>query len=243
MKFPAALPHGDINEVFDDIFFVTGTMRNEFFGSTWQFSRNMTIVRENNKLTLINSVRLDEAGLAKLDALGDVVNVVRLGDMHGLDDQFYLDRYKATHWGLPKMGVAESSSIATSITKTLEVDGEMPFSDCSVFIFESSNRPESILRLDRHGGIMIACDAMQNWVEPDEYFDDETIGKMREMGFFTPAGVGPAWVHVCEPQPEDFVRLSKVPFNHALCGHGTPVKNSAQSEFAKTFNQMFGVAV
>lgn len=30
---------------------------------------------------------------------------------------------------------------------------------------------------------MIACDALQNWVEPDEFFDAGTIEKMREMGF------------------------------------------------------------
>jgi hypothetical protein len=260
MNFPAALPHGDIKEVFDNVFFVTGTMRNEFFGSTWQFSRNMTVVRENGRLTLINSVRLNDAGLAELDALGKVTNVVQLGDMHGLDDQFYLDRYCTNHWVLPGMGVAEDSMViaegaegslvtaegstaATTINKTLAVDGEMPFSDCSLFIFETTNRPESILRLDREGGIMIACDALQNWGEPDEFFDTETIEKMREMGFFAHAGVGPAWIHASEPKPEDFERLSKINFNHALCGHGTPVKNTAQADFAKTFNRMFGITI
>jgi len=58
-----AMPHGAIQEVFPDVFFVTGTMRAEFFGSMWQFNRNMTIVRENGRLTLINTVRLDDAGL------------------------------------------------------------------------------------------------------------------------------------------------------------------------------------
>ena len=99
--FPAAMPHGPITEVFPDVFFVTGTMRGEFFGTMWQFSRNMTIVRDGRDLTLVNSVRLSPDGLAQLDKLGTVKNVVRLGDMHGLDDAFYVDRYRATFWALP----------------------------------------------------------------------------------------------------------------------------------------------
>ena len=66
--FPPALPHGKLEQLFDDLFFVTGTMKMKSPPLT--FSRNMTILREGNSLTLINSVRLDEDGLAQLDALG-----------------------------------------------------------------------------------------------------------------------------------------------------------------------------
>ena len=44
--FNDVMPHGPIQELFPDVFFVTGTMKAEFFGSDWQFSRNMTVVRE-----------------------------------------------------------------------------------------------------------------------------------------------------------------------------------------------------
>jgi hypothetical protein len=44
--FPPVMPHGSITEVFPDVFFVTGTTRPNFQGMQWQFSRNMTIVRE-----------------------------------------------------------------------------------------------------------------------------------------------------------------------------------------------------
>ncbi|EAR61793.1 hypothetical protein [Neptuniibacter caesariensis] len=250
MNFPEALAHGDIKEVFKDVFMVTGTMRNEFFGSIWQFSRNMVIVREEGRLTLINSVRLNDAGLAKLDELGTVANIVRIGDMHGLDDRFYLDRYASRNgstdsvnfWALPDMGVDENSTSAPPVNKLLSIDGEMPLSNCSLFVFETTKRPEAILRLDRDGGIMIACDALQNWVEPDEFFDAATIEKMREIGFFTPAGVGPAWIQGNEPQPGDFERLSKMSFKHVLCGHGEPLLETAQADFKNTFQRLFGIA-
>ena len=67
-NYQEALNHGKIEEIFKDVFFVTGTMKNEFFGSMWQFSRNMIVVREDGKLTLINTVRLNEEGLKELEA-------------------------------------------------------------------------------------------------------------------------------------------------------------------------------
>ncbi len=231
--FYPLLPHGPIEEVFPDVFFVTGTMRNEFFGSMWQFSRNMTIVREDGKLTLINSVRLSDEGLASLEALGDVVNMVHLGSMHGCDHPFFLHRYRPTLWALPGM--------PGSPDKELTVGGEIPFADCSLFAFDHTKLPEGILRLDREGGVMIACDSLQNWVEPDQFFDESTIATMTEMGFFAPANLGPAWMHVNEPKAEDFVRLKEIAFEHALCGHGTPLRGGADKDYRATYKRLFDV--
>jgi hypothetical protein len=64
---------------------------------------------------------------------------------------------------------------------------------------------------------------------------------MREMGFFTRANLGLAWLHESEPKAEDFVRLKEVPFAHALCGHGVPLQNTAQPEYHAAFNRFFGV--
>ena len=92
-QFPPALPHGPIEEVFPDVFFVSGAMETVLQGMEWKFSRNMTVVREGDRLIIINSVRLSDEGLAELDRLGRVTDVVRLGSLHGRDDPFYVDRY------------------------------------------------------------------------------------------------------------------------------------------------------
>src|ERR1700742_3063575 len=102
-QFPPALHHGRLEEVFPDIFFVTGEMQTVLKGAPFQFSRNMTVVRDADALTLINTVRLDDAGLGQLDALGRVVNVVKIGSLHGRDDAFYKARYGATFWAAPGM--------------------------------------------------------------------------------------------------------------------------------------------
>lgn len=236
-KFHNLMPHGTIKEVLTDIFFVTGTMKNEFFNSMWQFSRNMTVVRENGNLTIFNSVRLNDEELAELDKLGKVTNVVRLGDMHGVDDLFYVDRYDADFWALPDMTIQEG----LKIDKELVVGGEMPIAGSSLFVFDTTNRPECILRLDRDGGIMISCDSLQNWTESDEFFDKHTVDTMTGMGFFKPANLGPAWMHVCEPQLADFERLKNVSFKHAFCGHGRPLLNTAQEAYHATFNELFEI--
>ena len=197
----------------------------------------MTIIREGDALTLINSVRLNEEGLKALDALGKVANVVKIGSMHGIDDPFFIDRYGATYWAMPGMPLGEG----LKADKELVVGGEMPFSNCEMFAFETTKLPECILRLDREGGIMIACDALQNWVAPDALITPDTAEKMQGMGFFQPANLGPAWMHVNEPKAADFERLKKVRFKHALCGHGVPLRDTAQEDFHATFKRIFGV--
>jgi hypothetical protein len=232
-----ATPHGKIQEIFPNVFFVQGTKSGEFFGSMWTFSRNMTIVRDGSNLTLINAVRLDEAGLAALDALGTVTDVVKIGSMHGHDDAFYVDRYSANFWAMPGMPHAEG----LEANRELVAGGDMPFSGCSLFAFETTNLPECILILEREGGIAIACDSLQNWVAQDTFIDDETSEKMAGMGFYTPANLGPAWLHVNEPDAADFERLKTLTYAHALCGHGEPLMHTADQDYRKTFARIFGV--
>lgn len=231
------LKHGKIKQIFDDVFFITGTMKNEFFGSTFQFSRNMTIIRENGKLTLFNSVRLDEDGLKSLDQLGEVKNVVRLGDMHGIDDLFYANHYNTKFWALPDMKIENG----LKIDKALSEEGDLPISNASIFIFKTSKRPECIIKLNKEGGILIACDALQNWDEPDEFFDESSIGKMAKMNFFVPTNVGPLWMIESQPKADDFLRLKGIDYKHALCGHGNPVLKNAKEAFENRFKIMFDV--
>lgn len=235
-QFPPALAHGAIEEVFPEVFFVSGAMETVLQGMDWKFSRNMTVVRDGERLIIINSVRLGDEGLAELDRLGRVTDVVRLGSLHGRDDPFYVDRYDAEYWAMPGM----EHETGLSATRTLTPD-TLPISDASLFEFHTTQIPEGILRLDRAGGILIACDALQNWLTPDEYFSDSSRELMQNMGFFTPANLGPVWVQAAAPAGDDFARLKELSFNHALCGHGEPLRDTAQQDYLTTFNRMFGV--
>lgn len=235
-SYPAALPHSIIVEVLPDIFFVSGTRQWHFMEMDWQFSRNMTVVREGDALSLFNAVRLTEDGLRDLDALGTITNVVQVGGLHGLDDAFYRDTYGAAYWAQPGAGQE-----GVTVDRELVPDGDMPVSGAELFVFKTTKVPECIVRLDREGGVLIACDALQNYVEPDEFFSAESSKVMDEMGFFTPANVGPVWMQAAEPGAEDFERLAKLTFRHVLCGHGAPVLDTAFEAYAATFKRLFGV--
>lgn len=233
-SFPPALAHGEIEEVFTDVFVVSGAMETVLMDLDWRFSRNMTIVREGDRLILINTVRLDDKGLAELDSLGKVTDVIRLGALHGRDDDFYVDRYDASHWMMQGLEPDQGKT-----AHTLDGNTPLPIRDASLFQFESSNIPEGVLRLDRDGGILIACDALQNWLEPDEHFCDASRQRMEDMGFFTRANIGPVWLQAAEPMIDDFERLENLEFRHALCGHGEPLLDSAKEDFSATFSRVF----
>jgi len=236
-QFPEALAHGSIEEVFPNVFFVMGAMETVLQDIDWKFSRNMTVVRDGERLIIINSVRLTDAGLVELDKLGKVTDVVRLGSLHGRDDPFYIDRYDANYWAMPGM----EHETGLKATHELKPGGESPISDASVFEFCTTEIKEGILRLDREGGILIACDALQNWTKPDEFFSDASRNMMQDMGFFTPANVGPVWLQAAEPKGDDFARLKELSFKHALCGHGEPLRDTAQQDYNATFKRVFSV--
>lgn len=235
--YTPVMPHGDLAEVFPDVFFVTGTSRPIHDGMQWQFSRNMTVVRDGHDLSLINTVRLDDAGLAALDRLGAVRHVVKIGAFHGIDDAFYVDRYNARLWALP--GVIHESGLPTS--DVLTVGGPMPFTGCSLFEWTITKVREALLLIDRDGGILVACDSLQNWADADRFFDDATAAAMRQLGFIAPTNVGPAWRQFCEPQPADFARVLALPFRHLLSAHGPPVVGDAHARYAATFKRLYAV--
>ncbi len=159
-KYPAATPHYKIEEIFEDVFFVTGSV---VMAPGFQISRNMIIVRSGTALTLISTVRLDDEGLKALDTLGKVEHVIKLGSYHlgahnGLDDPFYVDRYDAKLWAMS--GMKHIEGLETSYT--LINSGELPFKGASIFAFETSKMPEGLLLIDKAGGILVACDSLQN---------------------------------------------------------------------------------
>jgi hypothetical protein len=236
-QFPPALSHGAIEEVFPDVFFVSGAMETVLQDIDWKFSRNMTVVRDGERLIIVNSVRLDETGLAELDRLGRVTDVVRLGSLHGRDDPFYVDRYAAEYWAMSGM----EHETGLQATRTLKPDDSLPISDASLFEFQTTQIPEGILHLDRDGGILIACDALQNWHAPDEFFSDSSRELMQQMGFFTPANLGPVWVQRATPEGDDFARLKELAFRHTLCGHGQPLRDTAHEDYSATISKLFGV--
>jgi hypothetical protein len=188
-------------------------------------------------LTLFNSVRLDDTWLAAVDALGPVRNIVRLGAFHGRDDAIYLDRYGAAFWAVPGIVFSRGEKIA----HPLVADKTGPCVGSTVFVFETTSKPEAILRLERRGGILITCDSLQNFTGADAFFNDVAADRMEAGGFLNPANIGPGWRNATDPKPDDFSRPKELEFLHVLSGHGEPCLDTAKDQYGATFNRLFGV--
>ncbi len=230
---PPALPHGALREVLPGIHFVTGTVRMP--GPPVRFSRNMVVIREGERLVLVNSIRLSDAGLAELDALGKVTDVIRLAANHGMDDPFYADRYRARVWALA--GQRYTAGFDTKKRETYfaadveaSVETELPLEGARLYVIHSEP-PEGILFLSRNGGVAIAGDALQHWHEPDEYFNFLGRVMMRAMGFMKPHNVGPGWLKQCRPPKPDLEGILGLGFEHLLPAHGAPVLGNALEQF------------
>ncbi len=244
MSFPPALPHGSLRELFKDVFFVTGTVKmNMPLGPA--FSRNMTVVRQDGGLTLIGSMRLDDAGLAELDKLGKVEHVIRIAGFHGMDDPFYKDRYGAKVWAL------EGSSYAKNFDATkpdaeayfqpdvwMTKETELPISDAKLFVFESAKPREGLIILEREGGIVVSGDALQNWDSSDEYFNLPAKIMMRLMGFFKPCNLGPGWLKGAKPDLSEVRSVLDLNFANVLPVHGKEVLGDARNRYRPAFDRI-----
>jgi hypothetical protein len=228
--FPPAQPHGEIHEALPGLFFVTGTIA--LPGPLpVRFSRNMTIIREADRLVLVNTVRLDEKGLSALDRLGKVTDVIRLAANHGSDDPFYADRYRAKVWALKGQRYTPGfNTKAPDVYFTPDVEADaataLPIAGARLH-FIRSDPPEGLLLLPQHGGTVVSGDCLQNWASTDAYFSWLGATMMRLMGFIRPHNVGPGWLRQCKPPKEELRAILEFEFTNVLPAHGTLVLGNA----------------
>jgi hypothetical protein len=229
-----AWPHGHITQVFEGVYFVMGTNKVEHEGLHLQTSRTMLVVREGRDLTLINTVRLDDHGLGELEALGQVRHVIRLGAFHGRDDPFYRDHFGAALWALAGSSYADGRPAH----RTLSEASELPIPGARAFVFHSAKHPEAALVLQREGGILVTCDAVQNWDCVDEFFSTETAAMFVEQGLIGTANVPSTWRGACEPTRADFERLLALNFRHLVSAHGRPLLDDAHTRLRATVDEL-----
>lgn len=231
----AAWPHGELQNAFPEIFYVVGTNRTHHAGIDLQTSRTMTVLRQNKELTLVNTVRLTEEGLGQLDALGRVRHVVRLGAFHGRDDLFYRDRYSATLWALPDAAAADNQPA----DRALGAGVPFPAHEGTVFVFTTARCPEAAILLPREGGIVITCDAIQNWSHVDRFFSDETGALFVAQESIREANIPATWREACAPDVSDFRRLASLPFQHLISAHGEPLRDNARRLLRSRIHEVF----
>mgnify|MGYP002078965632 CR=1 FL=1 len=210
-----------------------------------RFSRNMTVLRERERLVLVNSVRLDDAGLEALAKLGRVTDVIRLAGFHGADDAFYRDRFGAKVWAIDGQrytrGFAVDGEPYFEADVAAQASTALPVSGASLYLF-STHPPEALLVLDRDGGIVIAGDALQNMGSTDEFFSFFARPMMRLMGFIKPHNVGPGWLKQAKPTKERLLGVLDLDFGVVLPAHGAPVLTNAKALYRPAIERAASLA-
>lgn len=233
-SYAPAFPHDPIKEIFPNVYFVHGSIK---IGPGLRMSRNMIVIKKNNELTLINPVRISDSELANLDKLGTVKNVMRLGDFHGLDDQFYLDRYEAQFWS--QCGHETYKELIPH--QIIHTHTAPPIDDSEFFIFETAKYPEAAL-LIKPLKLLITTDSVQYWSDW-RYFTPATKLIVKLMGFRLGLLIGGPWLKRVTPKgqslEQDFAKLLTLDFDSLVAAHGTPLKSGAKQQLTAIVKQTF----
>lgn len=230
--------HGPIVKVFDNIWFVKGAVKMPMF-MPMKISRSMTILKDTDsgELTLVNSMRLSEAGLAELEKLGKVANVIRIAGFHGRDDGYYRDRYGAKVFAIKGQIYTRKFDAGPNPEEYMQPDVwlngtiDLPIKSAELRIFPTSNPPEAVILLKRDGGILIVGDSLQNTPAPDEFVNFPAKLMMGKMGFYKPHNVGPGWLQFATPEKSDVRSILEIEFENVLPAHGDPVVGSAREKY------------
>ena len=232
--FPPESPHDEIECLYPDVYLLHGSVK---MGPGMRMNRNMIILRNGNDLVLVNPVRMNEDGLASLDRLGVVKHILRLGDFHGLDDAFYIDRYSCDFW-------AQSGQETYKIpdpTMQISTNCESPIPNSEFFTFESALYPEAALLLKDHK-LLITTDSVQyhsDW----SYFSWFTRHAFKLLGFKIGINIGPPWLKRVTPKgcslKVDFEKMLALDFDSLIAAHGLQLKSGAKEALSSEFNKVF----
>lgn len=235
MAYPPAYPHDPIEEIGSDLFMVRGGIK---MNPLVSITRNMAIVRHEGELSLVNPVRLDEAGEASLRELGTVKRLLRLGPMHGLDDPYYIDTFHAELWA---PGDSESYP-EPKPDHLLTSDAELPFPNAELFCFDGTKQPETMLLMKQGSGVLLTCDAIQHY---GDYEHINFLGRiaMPLLGFAKTTLIGPIWLKKMVPEgisfESEFRRILDLEFDQLLSAHGSFLASGARAAVERAIEKAF----
>ena len=192
MAYAPVYPHDPIEEIAADVFMVSGSIR---VNPVIRITRNMAVIRHAGELTLIDPIRLDDAGERALKDLGTVKRIIRLGFFHGVDDPYYVDNFNAELWSQ----AGGTTYTVPAITNELTADTELPFPAAELFCFKGLKQPEAALLLNKEGGILFTCDAIQHY---GNYGRSNLPARimMPLIGFPKTTLIGPLWLKALTPE-------------------------------------------
>ncbi len=222
-KYFKVMPHQKIIKNFDNVYSLTGSMR--LFG-IFKYSRNMVILKQDEKLCLVNPIRLHKEEEEKLLKMGKIHSVLKLGRLHSVDLPYYLDNFSPQLWASNKDSFIQNHNYKVDID--LEKNSTLPFLNLQIYSFKTSKENEAIAFLPHAGGIMLSCDAFVNMKKIDPMAN--WLVKILSNLLPEPTYIGPNWYKVMKPMKEEFHEILKYDFNIMIPAHGPILINNANEK-------------
>ncbi len=233
--YPPVYPHDPVEEIAQDVFMVRGSIK---MNALVRITRNMAVIRHDGELTLVNPIRLNSDEEEKLQALGTVKRIMRLGPMHGVDDPYYVNTFKAEFWCQP----GGTTYPQPAIDVEMQADSPLPFPDAQLFCFNGTVQPESALLLQRGSGLLLTCDAIQNY---GDYKHNNLPARimMPFIGFPKTTLIGPIWLKIMTHEgsslKQEFDRLLSLDFDALLSAHGSFLAHGAKAAVQTAVERAF----
>ena len=152
------MAHGDLEELIPGVWMVTGSL-------PFPLRRNMTVVKLRDGTLLLHSVvAMNDAGMAKLDALGKPSVMIVPSTGHRLDAGFYKARY-------PDVRVLCPAGARAAVEKVIKADATceeaLPALGVRVHPVGAMRSAELAYEVDVAGGkALLLCDLVANRDHP-----------------------------------------------------------------------------
>ncbi len=228
-------PHGQVEKIHSDLFMVRGSIGMK---PLMRITRNMAIIRSGAELTLVNPIRVNQEVENSILELGNITHIMRLGAFHGVDDCYYVEKFGANMWA--QLGGTTYSE--PEVTHVLSEGCELPFKNAELIEFDGSIQPESVLLVSEGNGLLLTCDAIQNY---GDYSYNSFLAKlmMPFIGFPRKTLVGPIWLKYMTPESKSlepqFRKLLNLPFDSLLAAHGTLLTSGAHQAVRDAIDRAF----
>ena len=229
-------PHDPIEEIARNIFMVRGSIK---MNALIRITRNMAIIRHCGELTLVNPIRLCEDEEENLQDLGNIKHVVRLGSRHGVDDPYYVNKFKAKFWCQHGGTIYPQPAIDVQ----MQSDRLLPFPNAELFCFKGIMHPESALLLNVGDGLLLTCDSIQHY---GDYKHNNFLARLALpfLGFKKTTLIGPIWLKSMTPAEtvslkREFERLLRLDFDALLGAHGSFLVRGAKTAVRKAVECVF----
>jgi len=224
------LQAGQIHALFDDVFWIPGKMPCSRTGQ----QANMIILRDDQQLSLINPVRLSPLQQQKLEQLGEIRHILRLGDRPTTDEHFYRSRYQAELWAVPGQQDKACHNI-------LKEDKHLPVRGTRLLTFNHACRTEAVLLLERHR-LLISHESFQYFSDWQELKLMDQL-RMKLQGFHRGLNLSRHWLRDITPKgyslEADLNRLQQLPFDALLASRGVPLLNGAQQAIRLEMDEVY----